>query len=159
MLEAVCLFFPLESYKQKNIYCLVFKIKKEKINSKIDKKRKMNKKHLLNLVSKIFIVLAGVWLVHQFVQLYRNTDFILTKRIGLQKINAKSANKERISKEQQNNVILLLTDYRTGSTLLVGFVFNDQTLTLYRARCLTAMKMLSTCSNLITLCSGIRQLR
>jgi hypothetical protein len=80
----------------------------------------MTKKHLQNLVLKIFIVLAGVWLVLQFVQLYRNADFILTEKIGLQKINGKSANKERISKELQNNVILLLTGYRTGSTLLVG---------------------------------------
>ena len=59
----------------------------------------MTKKHLQNFLLKIFIVVAGVWLVHQFVQLYRNTDFILTERIGLQNINAKSANKERMSKE------------------------------------------------------------
>ncbi|CBY41624.1 unnamed protein product [Oikopleura dioica] len=73
----------------------------------------MTKKHLQNLVLKFFIVLAGVLLVHQFVQLSRNTDFILSETLGLRKISVK-----RVKKEQQKNVILLLTGYRTGSTLL-----------------------------------------
>ncbi|CBY14909.1 unnamed protein product [Oikopleura dioica] len=73
----------------------------------------MTKKHLQNLVLKFFIVLAGVLLVHQFVQLSRNTDFILSETLGLRKISVKS-----VKKEQQKNVILLLTGYRTGSTLL-----------------------------------------
>ena len=64
---------------------------------------------------KFFLVVAGVWILHGLVRLTTNLqveiDFGNFSRMALT-----GRGKER----DEEKVVLLLTDYRTGSTLLVS---------------------------------------
>ena len=77
----------------------------------------MAQKSIFAFVMKFFLVAAGVWILHGLVRLTTNlqveVDFGNFSRIAIT-----GRGKER--DEERKKVVLLLTDYRTGSTLLVS---------------------------------------
>ncbi|CAG5094129.1 Oidioi.mRNA.OKI2018_I69.XSR.g13274.t1.cds [Oikopleura dioica] len=72
-------------------------------------------------VGKVFLVVVGVWILHGLVQLTRNIQL----RLDFENFNP-ARKTSRIIVDEKNlkeKVVLLLTDYRTGSTLL-GEIFS-----------------------------------